>query len=173
MNILILGGTRFLGRALADTAIDRGHSLTLFNRGKTNPHLYPHIEKLVGDRDGALDTLRKRRWDAVIDTCGYIPRVVQQSLDILKGNVDFYVFISSVSAYADLSQPASESSPLATMADETVEEITESSYGPRKVLCETAVESALQGCALTILPVYIVMTTFNFYHFLPCLLLYS
>ena len=156
MHILILGGTRFLGRAIVDVAVDRGHTLTLFNRGKTNPQLYPQIEKLVGDRDGALHTLQERRWDAVIDTCGYIPRVVKQSLDVLKDKVDLYVFISSVSAYADLSQPVDETSPLATMPDETVEEITDSSYGPLKVLCEQAVEAAFPRQALVIRPGYIV-----------------
>ena len=157
MEILILGGTRFLGRALVDVAIDRGHSLTLFNRGRTNPNLYPKIEKLIGDRDGGVDILRGRRWDVVIDTCGYFPRVIKQSLDILKDNAGVYAFISSVSAYADLSQPVNENSPLATMQDDEVEEIIkDTTYGPLKVLCEQAVQSAFPGRALIIRPGYIV-----------------
>ena len=76
MKILIIGGTRFLGRHLVDAALARGHEVTLFNRGHTNPDLYPEIETIIGDRDGGLDALAGRKWDAVIDTCGYYPRIV-------------------------------------------------------------------------------------------------
>ena len=88
MNILILGGTVFVGRHLVDVAVARGHSVTLFNRGQHNPELfaedaYPQVEKLRGDRDGNLDALRGRQWDAVIDTCGYVPRIVRMSAELL------------------------------------------------------------------------------------------
>mgnify|MGYP000986570256 FL=1 len=119
MNLLILGGTRFLGRHLVDAALVRGYTVTLFNRGKSNPGLYPHIETIPGDRETDLNKLANRRWDAVIDTCGYLPRIVRLSARALKNSVDSYVFISSISAYADFSQVGiTEASPLATMPDE-------------------------------------------------------
>lgn len=157
MNILILGGTRFLGRHLVDAALARGHSVTLFNRGKSNPGLYPQIETILGDRETDLDKLAGRRWDAVIDTCGYLPRIVRLSAQALKNSVDSYVFISSISAYADFAQVGiTENSPLATMPNETVEEITGETYGPLKVLCEKAVKAELPGRALLIRPGLIV-----------------
>ncbi len=144
MKLLIIGGTRFLGRAVVDAAAAAGHELTLFNRGQSNPDLYPEIEQLVGDRDGGLEPLRGRRWDAVIDTCGYFPRVVSQSAELLADAVDHYTFISSISVYADPSAPdLDENGTLATMEDEALEEITEASYGPLKVLCEQAVSRAM------------------------------
>ena len=87
MKILIIGGTIFLGRHLVDAARERGHEVTLFNRGQHNPELFPDVEKLHGDRDGGLDALRGRRWDAVIDTCGSFPRVVRASAELLAGAV--------------------------------------------------------------------------------------
>ena len=104
MNILILGGTVFLGRALVEEAQRRGHSLTLFNRGRTNADQFLNLEVLYGNRDGDLAALQGRRWDAVIDTSGYVPRVVRQSTSLLARNVGQYVFISSMSVYADTSQ---------------------------------------------------------------------
>src|SRR5689334_8723539 len=99
MKLLILGGTVFLGRYLVEAALARGHEVTLFNRGQHNPDLYPEVEKLRGDRDGGLDILRGRRWDAVVDTCGYVPRIVRASAELLAGTVDHYTFISSISVY--------------------------------------------------------------------------
>ncbi len=85
MKLLVLGGPRFLGRAIADAALERGHELTFFNRGQTNPELYPDTERLVGDRTGDLGALAGREWDAVIDTCGYLPSVVRDSAEALSG----------------------------------------------------------------------------------------
>ncbi|HWW74405.1 MAG TPA: NAD-dependent epimerase/dehydratase family protein, partial [Pyrinomonadaceae bacterium] len=79
MKLLILGGTKFLGRHVVETALARGHEVTLFNRGQLNPELFPEVEKLRGDRDGGLDALRGRRWDAAVDTSGFSPRVVRDS----------------------------------------------------------------------------------------------
>ena len=84
MKILIIGGTVFLGRALVEVALSHGHQVTLFNRGRTNPDLFPQVEKLVGDRDGDLKALAGRGWDAVLDTSGYVPRVVRQSVQALS-----------------------------------------------------------------------------------------
>src|SRR5579862_1105467 len=104
MRILVLGGTQFLGRHAVNVALARGHDVTLFNRGRTSPELFPTVEKLRGDRDGDLGALQGRRFDAVIDTSGYVPRVVEATLDAF-GEVGHYTFVSSVSVYADLSVP--------------------------------------------------------------------
>ncbi|MFN8476171.1 MAG: SDR family oxidoreductase [Anaerolineae bacterium] len=157
MRLLILGGTVFLGRALVDAALARGHEVTLFNRGQHNPDLYPDVEKLRGDRDGDLTALAGREWDAVIDTCGYVPRIVRASAELLADHVGRYVFISTISVYADFSQDGpSEESPVGVIADETVEEVNGETYGPLKALCEAAVEAALPGRALIIRPGLIV-----------------
>jgi 2'-hydroxyisoflavone reductase len=137
MRILILGGTVFLGRHVADAALARGHELTLFNRGKTNAHLFPDAEKLRGDRDGDLGALAGRAFDAVVDTSGYVPRIVGETLAAF-GEVGHYTFVSSISVYADLSQPPTESSPVGTLDHET-EEVGGESYGPLKALCEAVV----------------------------------
>ena len=136
MQILVLGGTQFLGRHVVDAALERDHELTLFNRGQTRPELFPDVEKLHGDRDGDLDTLRGRDFDAVVDTSGYVPRVVGETLDAL-GDVGHYTFVSSISVYADLSAPPTESSPLLVL-EEPTEEWREA-YGELKVLCENVV----------------------------------
>jgi 2'-hydroxyisoflavone reductase len=151
MKLLILGGTRFVGRALVEEAQTKGYEITLFNRGQSNPDLYPEVEQLVGDRDGGLDVLKGRRWEAVIDTCGYVPRVVRDSAKLLAEAVDHYTFISSISVYADFSEIGiTEVSPLATMADETVETVDGETYGPRKVLCEKAIDAGMNGRSLHI-----------------------
>lgn len=158
MKLLILGGTVFVGRHLVEAAQARGHEVTLFNRGRHNADLFPQVEKLHGDRDGdGLDALAGRSWDAVLDTCGYVPRVVRQSAERLSGAVSRYVFISSISVYADTSASGvDENNPLGTMEDETTEEIAGDTYGPLKVLCEQAVQAALPNGALIIRPGFIV-----------------
>ena len=148
MKLLVLGGTKFLGRHFVDAALADGHEVTLFNRGLNRPDLFPEVEKLRGDRDGGLEALSGRRWDAVVDTSGYVPRIVRDSAELLADSVGMYVFISSMSVYADFCQPNDERSPVGTLEDESVEEITGASYGPLKALCERAVESALPGRAL-------------------------
>ncbi len=157
MKILIIGGTRFLGRYLVESALNRNHEVTLFNRGQSNPDLYPDIEQIHGDRDGELDKLGNRTWDAVIDTCGYYPRIVTDSAKYLSDKAQHYTFISSISAYADLSKPGvNENSPVGIIKDTTIEEITEDSYGPLKALCEQAVEKQFPNNTLVIRPGLIV-----------------
>jgi 2'-hydroxyisoflavone reductase len=157
MDLLILGGTVFLGRAIVEAALALGHTVTLFNRGKSNPHLFPNVENLIGDRSADLSALEGRRWDAVIDTCGYVPRVVQQSAQLLANTVDHYTFISTVSVYADLSQPGiDENAPVGTIEDETTEEITGETYGPLKALCEQEIVNAMPNRGLVIRPGLIV-----------------
>jgi nucleoside-diphosphate-sugar epimerase len=156
VKLLILGGTMFVGRHLVEAALARGHEVTIFNRGQHNPELFPEVEKLRGDRDGDLGALRGRRWDAVVDTSGFVPRLVRDSAKLLADAVGLYVFISSVSVYADHSQPADEDSKVGTLEDESVEEITGATYGPLKVLCERAAEEAMPGRVLVIRPGLIV-----------------
>jgi len=157
MKLLILGGTIFLGRSLVEAALACGHQVTLFNRGQHNSELYPAVEKLRGDRDGGLNALRGRHWDAVVDTSGYIPRLVRASAELLADTVEHYTFISSISVYPHFrSVGQDESAPVGTLDDPTIEEITGDSYGPLKALCEQAVEQALPGRTLVIRPGLIV-----------------
>ena len=158
MRILILGGTVFVGRHLAEAAQARGHQVTLFNRGRHNADLFPQTEKLRGDRDGdGLDALSGRSWDAVLDTCGYVPRIVRQSAQLLSGAVSHYVFISSISVYADTRAPGvDENSAVGVLEDATTEEIAGDTYGPLKALCEQEVQAALPDGALILRPGFIV-----------------
>ncbi|MEP6976654.1 MAG: NAD-dependent epimerase/dehydratase family protein [Thermoleophilia bacterium] len=158
MKLLVLGGTRFLGRAIVAAALAAGHEVSIFTRGQTNSDLSPEAEHLVGDRDGDLAALEGGRWDTAIDTCGYYPRIVRASVELLAGRVEHYAFISSVSVYADLSTPPNESSPVGTMEDETLEEMGDEFqyYGPLKALCEAEVERAFPGRALIVRPGLIV-----------------
>ncbi len=157
MKLLVLGGTQFLGRHIAEQALARSHDVTLFTRGVTNPELFPEAEHLHGDRDGGLAVLEERRFDAVIDTSGYLPRVVSASARLLADATRHYTFISSVSVYDGNGGAGSDpSSPVGKIADETVEEITGESYGPLKALCEQAVREALPDRTLVIRPGLIV-----------------
>ncbi len=157
---LIIGGTSFVGPAIVEEAQRRGVHITLFNRGKTNPGLFPDIEKIHGDRNADVPTLTSlfadKNFDSVIDTSGYFPRQIRNLTAALKGRAKHYVFVSSVSAYKDMSLPLHEDSPLATLADPTIEKITEGSYGGLKVLCEQAAQAAFPGAALVVRPGYIV-----------------
>ncbi|MBI3460443.1 NAD-dependent epimerase/dehydratase family protein, partial [Candidatus Acetothermia bacterium] len=145
------------GRHLVEAALASGHTVTLFNRGQHNADLYPNVEKLRGNRDGDLNALKGRRWDAVIDTCGYVPRVVKASAEFLANSVDHYTFISSISVFADFSKPdMDESAPVGKLKDESVEQITGETYGPLKALCEQAAERAMPGRMLNVRPGLIV-----------------
>jgi len=160
-SILILGGTGFLGPATVAAATARGHRITLFNRGRTRPGLFPDIETLLGDRDPkvgeGLKALEGRKWDTVIDNSGNFPRLVAASAKLLAPNVKQYIYISSISAYADNSvENADETARLATTTDPTVEKITEQTFGPLKVLCEKAAQEALPGRVAVVRPGYIV-----------------
>jgi 2'-hydroxyisoflavone reductase len=162
-KILILGGTGFLGPAVVEAATARGHTLTLFNRGKTRPTLFPDVEKLHGDRDPkkepGLKALEGRKWDAVIDDCGYYPRMVTASAQLLGPNVKTYVYISSISCYAkNDAEGADETSALATISDPTVEDMGKdyANYGGLKALCEQAAEKAMPGRVAVVRPGYIV-----------------
>jgi len=151
MRVLIIGGTIFLGRALVDAALQRDHHVTLFNRGISHPEAYPDIETIRGDRETDLDRLRGRGWDAVIDTCGYLPRQLRLSTAALRQAVDHYTFISTLSVYPVAGEPnRDESAPVLTLEDDCTEEVTAESYGPLKVGCEGSVLEAFPRNAFVI-----------------------
>lgn len=152
MRLLLLGGPKFLGRAIADASLARNHDLTFFNRGSTNPELYPEVEKLRGDRAGDLSPLDGRRFDVVIDTSGYVPRVVRASASLLSPASELYVFVSSVSVYRDFSQPVHEESPRAEIGEMPTDELADdySNYGALKALCEREAMEAFAGRALNV-----------------------
>ncbi|MFN2492311.1 MAG: NAD-dependent epimerase/dehydratase family protein [Pyrinomonadaceae bacterium] len=164
MKILILGGAIFLGHHLIKSASARGHQITIFNRGQHNPDGYPEVEKLRGDRTSDLEALRGRRWDAVIDTCGYVPSVVRKSAELLSDATEHYTFISSCSVYANFDLAATrENAPVRTLTPEQVIEAERTDtgdrataviygemYGGLKVLCEQAAEDAMPGRVLNV-----------------------
>lgn len=157
MRILIIGGTRFLGRALVCSAQERGHQITLFNRGVSNPGLFPEVEHLTGDRTSDLHALEGQAWDAVIDTCGYEPAVVRRSAEKLAGSVHWYVFISTLSVYHDTSQPGvDEQAAVEQLPEGADETFSAEKYGALKALCEQAASAALPGRVLVIRPGLIV-----------------
>jgi len=156
MNILVLGGSIFLGRHLAVAAMNNGHTVTFFNRGIHFPDDFPEIEKIRGDRATDLHLLKRRKWDAVIDTCGYVPRIVGISAQYLSELTDTYVFISSVSVYSDEHGYLDEQSPVMRIEDHTIEEITGETYGALKYLSELAAEYYMPNRVLTIRPGLIV-----------------
>jgi 2'-hydroxyisoflavone reductase len=128
MRLLVLGGTKFLGRHVVADALAQGHEVTTFTRGRTNPGLFPDAEHLRGDRDGGLDALSGRTWDGVVDTSGYVPRVVRQSAELLRGAVERYVFVSTISVYTEPDE-----------LDEPETEDVEAHYGALKRACERVV----------------------------------
>ncbi len=163
LNLLILGGTGFLGPHIVRRAVERGHAMTLFNRGKSNPNLFPGLQKLVGDRNaGELDALKGRKFDAVIDTSAYVPDHVTATALMLGEHAQQYVLLSSCSVYADTSKPnIDETAPVIELTDEvvaTMKTIRESiaHYGGMKARCEQAAEQAMPGRVTNIRPGLIV-----------------
>ena len=115
LRILILGGTGFIGPFQVRYALERGHAVTLFNRGRSNPGLFPDVETLIGDRNGQLDALEGRSWDVVIDNSRSNPDWVRMSAEFLKDSVDRYFYVSSRSAYSDTSRvPMTSDAPTFT-----------------------------------------------------------
>ena len=138
LRILILGGTGFIGPHMVRYAMYRGHDVTLFNRGRTAPELFPGVETLIGDRDDQLDALRGGTWDAVIDNSGYVPRHVRDSAELLRDSVGRYLFTSTGSVYNFDQDELTEDADLLPIDDPTSEDV-DRYYGPLKVLCENAV----------------------------------
>ncbi len=137
MKILILGGTGFIGPHLVEQAMLRGHDVTIFNRGRSNTHLFPEVKKLVGDRDGGLDALKKGEWDAVLDNSGYVPRHVKDSAELLKGRVGRYLFTSTISVFdfENPEFPLGVGSRLQVLSEPGSEDVGKH-YGALKVICE-------------------------------------
>lgn len=156
LDILILGGTGFIGPHEINYARSRGHNITMFNRGKTAPGMFPGIENLIGDRDDQLDSLKGRDWDAVIDNSGFYPRHARLTAELLHGRVGQYMFVSSISAYAETLTVADDefSAAYAVMDDPTDEsdQIYGPTYGPRKALCEQEVTKVFGDKAIHIRP---------------------
>jgi 2'-hydroxyisoflavone reductase len=164
MKILILGGTVFLGPHLIEAAFARGHQISIFNRGKHDADWYPEVEKLRGDRSRETQALHGRRWDAVIDTCGYLPGVVKKSAELLANAVEHYTFISSISVYPKFDLAGTdENSPVSTITSEEVNEAEKidtgeratavtygKMYGGLKALCERTAEEAMPGRVLNV-----------------------
>ncbi len=160
-KILFLGGTGFLGPVTVEAALARGHEVTLFNRGKTNSHLFPDLEKLQGDRKaGELDAIKGRKWDAIIDTSAYYPRAVREAIAATQGNVGYYSLITTISVYAGYAKVGmTEDDALAKLpegADPATEQVGGLTYGPLKAMCEHAAEEAMPGRVAHIRPGLIV-----------------
>ena len=154
MRILVLGGTSFVGRAIVDDLLDRGHELTLFSRGKTGSDLFPDVERRIGDRDtGDYASLADGSWDAVVDVSAYVPRHVAQAGDALDGRAGRYLFISTGSVYDRLQagDGITEDSPRLP-PERGTEEITGETYGPLKVACEDDVLSRYGEAATIVRP---------------------
>jgi 2'-hydroxyisoflavone reductase len=156
MRFLIIGGTRFVGRHIAESALERGHEVTVFHRGQTGADALPDATHVLGDRDHDLDRLADGTWDVTVDACAYVPRQVDELAAALGGRGGRHVFISTVSVYAEPMPPNSdENAPLATLDDPDTEVVDEHTYGGLKVLCERAVHRH-HSDALVIRPTYVV-----------------
>jgi 2'-hydroxyisoflavone reductase len=157
LKVLILGGTGISGPHLVRELRDAGHQLTLLNRGKRNPGLFKDIETLIGDRNGPLDVLKGRDWDVVVDNSGYFPRQLKLSTELLKDHTQHYIYVSSISAYADLTPPGiDEDYKLAPLTEPDATEISNDNYGGLKAACEQIVEKTFGERQAVIRPSYIV-----------------
>lgn len=164
MDILILGGTRFVGRHIVEAFVQAGHRVTILTRGKSHAELPGGVEHLRGDRNGGaagLSALGTRSWDACVDVSGYTPAQVRASTELLKDCVRQYVFVSTVSVYAEPSRhPARETDPLLPPFEGESAEITGETYGPMKVACEHTVQQTF-GEASTVLRPQLVAGPFD------------
>ena len=153
MQILVLGGTQFVGRHIVEVLLRAGHFVSILNRGISNDPLPIPVERLRGDRDrgvAGLDALSGRTWDVCVDVCGYTAMQVRSSVERLCPKVGRYVFVSAVSVYGNpASGPVYETHPLVSAADEGVSEVTGETYGPLKVTCERIVQDRFsERCTL-------------------------
>lgn len=165
MRILVVGGTRFVGRHIVQAAVTAGHEVTLFNRGRSGSGLFSDLEHRVGDRNGDLSTLVAGDWDATVDTCAYVPRQVHSLADALGDRGGQVVFISSVSVYGAPTHGYDEHSPLIELAEPTVETVTNETYGGLKVLCERAASQRFGAETLIVRPTYVVGPDDHTYRF--------
>lgn len=156
MKVLILGGTRFLGKAMVEEGLKRGHKITLFNRG-TNKGAFPEVEQLIGDRNGDLSLLKNRQWDVVMDTCGFVPGQIEKIAAVLGDSIQHYTYISSISVYKDWIPPQlTEDYHLQSLTPEQLRDVEEGKaspyehYGALKVLCEAEAEKHWPGRVLQV-----------------------
>jgi len=158
MKLLVLGGTQFVGRRIVEAALERGHAVTLFHRGTTNPGLFTESEEILGDRDGGLGALSGLRWDAVLDVNGYVPRLVRDSVRALTGDPGTrYLFISTLSVLATFTIPhQTEATARVSFEGIDTETITNETYGPLKAACEDVVEREIPGRHVILRPGFIV-----------------
>lgn len=157
MRILVLGGTRFVGRHIVGSALRQGHDVTVFHRGSSGPDLLPGPEHLLGDRRTQLDRLAGREWDATVDVCAYVPREVDELAAALDGRGGQHLYISTCSVYAKPPGPGlTEDAQLVELDDPTTEKVTNETYGGLKVLCERAAARAYGDDLLVIRPTYVV-----------------
>jgi 2'-hydroxyisoflavone reductase len=162
MKVLVLGGTGYLGPEVVQSLVAAGHTVTLFNRGRTNKDLFPDLEKLVGDRNGDLAALKGRRWDVVVDVHASQPKWVQATCDLLQKSCKVYVFVSTVSVYNDFSSPGiTEAGPMFEddQSLDTVDRVTNENYGPMKVRSESIVRTRFPGANTIVRPGLIVGPT--------------
>jgi len=159
LKVLMLGGTSFLGPEIVSRAVARGHTVTLFNRGKTQPGLFPDLEKLRGDRGGDVSALKGRAFDAVIDTSAYVPSHVTRIREALGDGVGHYTMVSTISVYPAVGssrEPVDESSPVGQVPPGAEEKLTNETYGPWKARCEQAAEQGWPGRVANVRPGLIV-----------------
>ena len=156
MRLLVIGGTRFLGRHLISQALARGHEVTLFHRGQSGPGLFPAARTLIGDRNADLAALQGGPWDAVVDTCAYVPRHVRTMAAALAGRAGRYLLVSTISVYPEGAAAPDETTPPVTLPDPTVETVSGETYGGLKALCEAALRAAMPEAALIARPGLIV-----------------
>lgn len=153
MKILVIGGTIFVGRHIVEAALERGHEVTLFNRGRTETGLFANVERIVGDRFESLDKLVWRNWDVIIDTSAYVPRAVSKSCDALKLNCESYTYISTGSVYKDKSKIGiNEDHETLVPKDPDSLEWSDETYGEMKSGCEVVVQKTFAERALIIRP---------------------
>jgi 2'-hydroxyisoflavone reductase len=157
MRILMIGGTRFIGKHVVLSALAADHDVTVYHRGKTGSDLFPDVEHLIGDRNDDLTPLEKGDWDATVDTCAYVPRHVTSLADVLGDRGGHYAIVSSVSAYARPAGPGyDEDSALAELDDPSVETVTNETYGGLKALCERAATARFGPDTIIVRPTYVV-----------------
>jgi 2'-hydroxyisoflavone reductase len=155
MKLLVIGGTRFVGRHVVEAALRRGHTVTLLHR--TPSELFPGAEHVLTDRDGDLAALAGREFDATLDMCAYFPRQVRHVVGALGERAGRYLLISSTSVYAEPAGPGfDESSPVVPAAGDDVDVVTDTTYGPLKVACEEAARALLGERATVVRPTYVV-----------------
>jgi len=155
MRILVIGGSSFVGRAIVQAAIDHGHDVTLFNRGKTDPGAFPEAEHVIGDRDCDLSGLEGREWDATVDVCAYVPRQVRSLLETLGAGAGHYTFISTISVYDAEHAKVGFGEDSALLAPAFDDEMKMEKYGELKVGCEQLARELVGDRLLVIRPGFV------------------